>query len=233
MSADLDYYRVLHVQPDAPAAIIEASYRALMQRLKTETSVGADRAERALNEAYAVLSDGVRRAAYDLQRDIDASSARAGVETASDAGDAHFGAHACLFCGSRHGLQRALERDDDCAACGSPLCPAERHRHDYSGQRMLGRIPKHLPLLLYTGWPQSQPFPAEMRNISLNGMKIAAPQRLPVNQIVKIDSEVCRALGRVAYCERDAERADGFAMGIEFLTLRFTKSAGTFVSARV
>jgi hypothetical protein len=237
MSADLDYYRVLNVPPDAGASTIEASYRVLMQRLKTETSIGADRAERALNEAYAILCDSERRAAYDLQRDIAAASARSATRPderpTADNADAHFGAHACLFCGTPHGLPRALERDDDCAACGSPLCPAERHRHDYSGQRMLGRMPKHLPLLLYTGWPQAQPFAAEMHNISLNGMKIATLQRLPVNQIVKIDCEVCRALGRIAYCERDAQRAEGFAMGVEFLTLRFTKSAGTFVSARV
>jgi hypothetical protein len=235
MSADLDYYRVLHVQPDAPADVIEASFRTLMHRLKNETSVGADRAEQALLAAYAVLSDGERRAAYDLQRDIATATARSAEPTpaAEGAGDAHYGASACLFCGAPHGLQRALDRDDECAECRSPLYPAERHRHDFSGQRMLGRMPKHLPLDLYAGWPQGQPFAAEMRNISLNGMKIAAPQRLPVNQIVKIDCNVCRALGRVAYCEPDAERAAGFTIGIEFLTLRFEKSAGTFVSARV
>jgi hypothetical protein len=210
-----------------------------MHRLKTETSVGADRAERALMEAYAVLSDRERRAAYDLERDGAAASARSAERThvdlgpAVDGGEAHYGANACLFCGARHGLTRPLEPDDECASCRSPLYPAERHRHDYSGQRMLGRMAKHLPLDLYTGWPQAQPFRAEMRNLSLNGMKIATPQRLPVNQIVKIDCVLCRALARIAYCEPDTERADGFTMGVEFLTLRFAKSAGSFVSARV
>jgi curved DNA-binding protein CbpA len=59
-------YRILHVGPDAPTAVIQASYRTLMKRLKMHPDLGGDHAQAALiNEAYATLSDPAKRAAYD------------------------------------------------------------------------------------------------------------------------------------------------------------------------
>lgn len=64
-----NYYRLLHVGRDAPTAVIQASYRALMQRLKMHPDLGGDHAQAALiNEAYATLSDPAKRAAYDRLR---------------------------------------------------------------------------------------------------------------------------------------------------------------------
>ena len=39
---DPDYYRILHVQPDAPREIIRTSYLTLMQRLKMHPDLGGD-----------------------------------------------------------------------------------------------------------------------------------------------------------------------------------------------
>ncbi len=147
-----------------------------------------------------------------------------------------YAAHRCLFCGSRHGLDRALDHDDDCGTCSSPLYPAERHRLEYSGQRMLKRIPKQREVDLYVGWPQSVPFAAAMRDLSLNGMLIAAGAPLQLNQIVKVECAICAAIARVAHCKRERGGPTGagerWAVGVEFLTLRFRSSRGTFVSAR-
>lgn len=61
-----NYYRILHVQPDAPAAILKSSYRALMRHLEMHPDRGGDHWNASLvNEAYEVLSDPERRAAYD------------------------------------------------------------------------------------------------------------------------------------------------------------------------
>ena len=144
-----------------------------------------------------------------------------------------FGASFCIFCGALHGLQRALGRDDECARCASPLFPAQRHRLDYSGQRMVQRMPKTGKVLLYVGWPQAEPFAAQLRDLSLNGMQVAAASSVPVNQVVKVDSDRCRALARVAHCERDPSSAGRWTIGLEFLTLKFADSRGSFVSARV
>src|ERR1700689_2715695 len=61
-----NYYRILHVQPEAPGPIIPASYRAMMSKLRLHPDLGGDTAGAALiNEAYAVLSDPAKRASYD------------------------------------------------------------------------------------------------------------------------------------------------------------------------
>ena len=58
-----NYYRLLHVQPDAPGEVIKASYRTLMQKLRQHPDLGGDDCNAALlNEAYAVLTNPERRA---------------------------------------------------------------------------------------------------------------------------------------------------------------------------
>ena len=236
MDADRDYYQILLVVPDAPAAMIEASYRTLKQRLRAKP--GSVAAEALLDEAYRVLSDPEQRAAYDLERDVALSERQAADFAATavlDPDAARYAAHRCLFCGTAHGLDHTLERDDDCRECASPLYPAERHRLEYSGQRMLRRIPSRRTIDLYVSWPQAAAYFAEMRDISLNGMQFAAVTPLQPNQIVKIDCASCAAVARVAHCERDHSDPDGverWLIGVEFLTLRFRSARGTFVSAR-
>src|SRR5690606_41419629 len=66
-----NYDRILHVQPDAPAAIIKSSYRTLMSKLRMHPDLGGNHDEALLvNEAYAVLSDPDRRAAFDRETGI-------------------------------------------------------------------------------------------------------------------------------------------------------------------
>lgn len=221
-----DHYRTLHVQPDAPAAIIHASYRTLVQRAAAASN-GADEIA-ALDLAYAVLGDPQRRTAYDLERAARADTLH--EDTAGQAGTA--GTKSCLFCGAPHDLERALETDDECGRCGSPIFPAERHRLEYSGQRMLRRIPKVHAINLWVTWPQDAPIRAEMRNLSLNGMSFASNVRFEPNQIVRIECTELRALGRIAHVEHDASGAERFSAGVEFLTLRFRQIRGSFVSTK-
>ena len=59
-------YRILHVQADAPAAVIKSSYRTMMQKLRHHPDLGGDVGSATLlNEAIRVLGDPVLRAAYD------------------------------------------------------------------------------------------------------------------------------------------------------------------------
>ena len=61
-----NYYRILHVERDAPAAVIKGSYRTLMQTLRHHPDLGGDeRNAQLLNEAMATLGDPVARARYD------------------------------------------------------------------------------------------------------------------------------------------------------------------------
>lgn len=60
------YYQLLHVQPDAPAPVIKASYRAMMQKMRFHPDLGGDKSlAQRLNEAVATLCDTDRRRQYD------------------------------------------------------------------------------------------------------------------------------------------------------------------------
>jgi curved DNA-binding protein CbpA len=233
MSAPPDYYRILHVQPDAPAAIIHASYRALLQRMHSSATFAGEADAVLIEEAYAVLGDAQRRAAYDQHRRATAPQTKGRTAAARDDtfADDTLATHLCLFCGSPHGLTRTIDRDDECGRCASPLYPAERQRLDYSGQRMLHRVPKQRRIDIYVTWPQAESYSGEMRDLSLNGMQFVAGVRLQSNQIVKIDCHELRALARVAHTQPDTDAADRWSTGVEFLTLRFLKIRGSFVSA--
>jgi curved DNA-binding protein CbpA len=209
----LDYYRILQIQPDAPAPMVHTSYQTLVRRALRD-SPGGDEIAR-LDAAYAVLSDPQRRAAYDLER-AGRISAPAGAPGT------------CLFCGEAHSIERELKRDDECGRCASPLYPAERHRLEYSGQRILGRVHVRHPLSIWVKWHQDTAIAGEMRNLSLNGMAFNTPVLFEVNQIVRIDCTDLRALGRIAHAEPATSGAHAFSAGLEFVTLRLPEGGGTF-----
>jgi hypothetical protein len=213
----IDYYRILQVQPDASAPIIHASYRTLVRRA-LGTSHGSEEIA-LLDAAYAVLGDPQRRAVYDRERASRAAQEDASLQQAL--------ASRCLFCGAPHTLTRALERDDQCVRCASPLYPADRQRLEYSGQRTLRRIPKQLPISIWVSYPQDVPMPGEMRNLSLDGMAFTSNVLLKLHQIVRIDCSELHALGRIAHAETATSGALRFSAGVEFLTLRLRQD-GSF-----
>lgn len=229
MDAATDYYEVLLVHPDAPLEIIRSSYRTLMQSLRVHPDLGGDTRQAALvNEAYAVLSDPGRRAEYDrLRRLAETDDAPEHTHTHTDIADGH---GRCLFCRMPYSLAQTLHAEDLCARCASPLFPAARHRMESSGQRMLGRIRQERSVECYTHWPQRASLRARMCDLSLNGMQLATSFDVAPGSIVKLDTEFCRALARVAYCRPNGDR--GRLVGVEFVTLVFASARGNFVSAR-
>ncbi len=63
-----DYYAILNVSPSATLAQIKHAYRQLARRYHPDLNQSADSRIKQLNEAYAILSDAVKRAAYDKLR---------------------------------------------------------------------------------------------------------------------------------------------------------------------
>ena len=235
-----DYYRILHVHPDAPTEIIRSSYRTLMQRLKRHPDLGGDHEVAALiNEAYATLTDPTKRAEYDRRR-TEGRKERDGAGTTSHPGSSEkatvswhtyhgMGLGYCGFCKAAHDHGTDAPEDALCNNCGSPLRRAERHQVHESGLRALERFPKEQAIRFYTGWPDN-PNAGRSRDISLDGMQFETSRQVTVNQMIKIDCDVCRAVARVAHVHQE-ERS--WVVGVEFVTLMFERVQGTFVSAEV
>jgi len=63
----IDFYELLHVQPSAPAPVIKASYRAMMQKLNHHPDRGGDvEFAKLLNEAEKTLCNQTTRLQYDI-----------------------------------------------------------------------------------------------------------------------------------------------------------------------
>ena len=67
-----DYYAILQVHPNAEKEVIGAAYRKLAAKYHPDVSHSPDAVEKMkqINAAYEVLSDPVKRAAYDAARGV-------------------------------------------------------------------------------------------------------------------------------------------------------------------
>lgn len=238
-----NHYRILHVQPEAPEAVIRASYRTIMQRLRAHPDLGGDyRVAAQINEAYAVLTDPARRAAYDAElglrhprrpgtapETVQAREAAQPRESARPPDAPQRPATAtCAFCGKPDG--RSLRPDSLCSACGSPLLPVGTGTPPTPG-RALPRVERNHRALLYTHWPQARGVPAEMLDLSPLGVRLVTSAPLAEGSVVKLESEPCRAVLRIARSARDPAEGRWIA-GAAFLTVVFSQPRGGFVSLR-
>jgi len=221
---DRDYYRILHVQPDAPLEVIRASYRTLMQRMRIHPDLGGDARQAALlNEAWSVLRHADKRSSYDAARRAGNASRRTRREAESSPPEA------CLFCGTERSRFGAPEPGERCGECASPLAPADRSRLETRGQRAIGRIRRSHPVSFLTNWPQHFATAGRMQDVSLHGLKFFTRKALAGGQIIRLDSDICQAVARVVAAQPSAD-GEGWLVRAEFLTLDIERTVGTFVS---
>ncbi len=245
-----NYYRVLHVQPEAPVEIIKASYRALMGPLRQHPDKGGDHATATLiNEAYAVLTDQARRLAYDAsmgdkrQRarrvNVAPNGARNGNARAA-ATESRPGAAApapivrpdtdlCAFCGGpAPGPRPAMAR---CARCDAPLFPPPRSataQRETIGRRASRRAPKDHPVILLPAW-RATPLRATLRDLSLTGLRLVAPVMVPPSTVIRVTNADVDAVAVVVSCRRSAHQCTIHA---ELLAVDLAQREGVFVATR-
>ena len=231
-----DYYRLLHVQPDAPVEITRMSYRTLMQRLKHHPDLGGDHAQAALiNEAYATLTDPKKRASYDRTREradqpapAQEHAAQAKTATAQrPAGSAESGA--CSFYAMAYSLGATLTANTRCARCDSPLHRAGSPRLEDS-QRLMKRMPQQRPIMFFLHWRDEAGLYGEAADISLNGMRFSTSHQLSAEQVIKIECDVCTAVARVINFQPGSTH---HIAGVEFITVSFPQPQGSFVSETI
>lgn len=243
-----NYYRILHVQHDAPDEIIRSSYRTLMTKLRRHPDLGGDHfTATVINEAYAVLSDPGKRAAYDEAWKLAAAAATAtdsshgrsdaageappepAPESSKAAADPPL---VCQFCGAAHGFRGPIHGSATCTTCNTPLAPAIRARLE-PGQRAVRRVRRRLPVTYFTGWPAKGPYPGELRDLSLHGLQFATHAAVPIGKLLKVDCDALVALVRVVACDDSNEHDWRWLVRGEYVTVRFRRPRGGFVAARV
>jgi hypothetical protein len=230
-----NYYRILHVQPDAPTEIIRMSYLTLMQRLKMHPDLGGDHAQAILiNEAFATLIDSDKRAAYDRtlarERAMPGYRANPAHHRDQDRSARPTDPYACAFCSTAFSPQDVSRVDALCGFCASPLYPAARHEHEAATRRAISRVARRLPVTFFLSWPQHPGVSAVTDDISISGMRLVTPLDLVPNERLKIECEFCSAVAVVRHAHAAAEGRGQWAVGVEFLTLLIKPARGILVS---
>lgn len=239
-----NYYRILHIQPDAPEVLIKVSYRAMMQKLKMHPDLGGSHWNAVLvNEAYAVLSDPAKRRVYDKELLGDLSKYRFHEEEAPTnernrqhhtlAQKEELIKHYCLFCMTPYHPGREYEHSSVCFECRSPLRSNKEMDNVEHHNRLVQRRQTEGPLTYYTYWPES-PSSGKIFDLSPKGIGFYGHNKISSKSILKLESDQFRAVIEVMHCKFMPEASQlPYSIGAEFLTVNFEQPKGNFLSVDV
>lgn len=220
-------YRILHVQPEAPAEIIKASYRALMSSLRVHPDLGGDTDHAArINAAYAVLGDPERRRAYDLSLDQPTgrahSSPGAAPAAAADPAADWLQACRCPYCGT--GFTLPPQAEARCGHCEAPLLPAPAARRvpsELLGRRHGERIAREFDARVQLPG-QAQPLVGLLRDVSVTGLAMACVPALARGTVLRVTTSTFDAVAQVVACRATRQ---AHMVHARLLTLQIRRAA--------
>ncbi len=237
-----NYYRVLHIQPDAPQAIISSSYKILVKKKTASTKL--------TKEAFSVLSAPHKRKQYDqvlmgnqhvdyvTLNSIDSKNKKTTFNTSN-----RFSANAfidkrsspyqtlttyfCSFCNTSQSHSQMKNIDSLCIECSSPLHLSK----EYSSlpRRFFSRTNLITSISIYSYWPGIETT-ATLSDLSPTGLRFTTDQTLNKNEIIKIDANQFKAVGQVKHFK---SAGSIFIIGAQFLTIQFNTQKGIFMSTSV
>lgn len=239
-----NYYRILHVQPDAKAVVINASYQVLKNQKNAPAVL--------LDEAWMVLSDKKKRAHYDksLQQGSDdpqeqppLSDTQTLVEKsrlANQKNKAHFykqnqsGNYEaiitsyCLFCKTPYARSQHIEDSQGCSICDSPLFSPPQSLVDQP-RRWLTRMQQNTTIVFYEYWPGQQ-YNGNLLDLSPTGLRFSSQHNMELGQVIKIDGNGFAAVAEVTYCQQTPSITN---TGVRFTAVSFDRQSGSFFSTSV
>ncbi|MBI3369644.1 MAG: DnaJ domain-containing protein [Burkholderiales bacterium] len=221
-------YRILFVQPEAPAEVIKASWRALMSTARAHPDLGGAHDQAAkLNAAYHVLGDAERRRAYDDT--LRAARAAAGSAMPHDPW-CWLSDRRCPFCG--HGFVASPTADSQCMACTSPITPAPNSpgtAGEILGRRRSERFAREVDASLHLPGVAGHRS-ARLRDLSLSGLAMDSPVPLAKGSTFRVETPGFSSVAAVVACD---SKAGKHTVHAQLLTLQLRRSGGgVFVSTR-
>jgi len=240
-----NYYRILQVQPEAPPAVVKASWRALMHTARMHPDLGGDPEAAALvNEAYAVLGDPERRRAYD--RSLDLGRMRGGARGAGSTSGSAGPPGAPQRPGPRHADPSGWRTDRCCPMCRSPLptllraetCCAHCHaplaapppaggERELFGRRGTVRRPRSEEAALLAE-ESARAIEARLIDLSVGGASLAAAAPPAIGSAARVTTASFDAVARVVACHRAGLH---WRVRLKWLTMRALQSRGVYVRA--
>ncbi|MCF6252490.1 MAG: DnaJ domain-containing protein [Methylococcaceae bacterium] len=225
-----NYYRVLHIQPDAPQAIISSSYKILVKKKTVSTKL--------TKEAFSVLSAPHKRKQYDqvLMGNQHVDYVKFNTSTPFSANEfvnkrsSHYQTlttYFCSFCNTSQSHSQMKNIDSLCIECSSPLHLSK----EYSSlpRRFFSRTNLITSISIYSYWPGIETT-ATLSDLSPTGLRFTTDQNLNKNEIIKIDANQFKAVGQVKHFK---SAGSIFIIGAQFLTIQFNTQKGIFMSTSV
>lgn len=114
VTTDYDYYEILQVSPSASDEVIEAAFKGLNKKYGADPNPDVRERRRALEQAYAVLSNPEQRAAYDAARNGTVASSAPPAPA-----PVRLGGATVAQCARHPEVETALR----CSRCETPICP--------------------------------------------------------------------------------------------------------------
>ncbi|MCB1949758.1 molecular chaperone DnaJ [Nitrosomonas sp.] len=232
-----NYYRVLQIQPDAPAEIITGSYQALLHYPFQNIDL--------LGEAYTVLANPAARLRYDAYlagkweysekslMPVDQvkhpgypNDALDVVPTAVDG--ARMALSHCIFCHAAYAKQTGPYQQHACLECGSPL-PESTETSFEQKHRTNIRIHMRGKFEYYLFWPDT-PSEGILQDLSPRGTRFFAETTLDLHEVIKIDAPNFRAVAKVIHLHQIQPFV---SVGARFLTVKFEQERGGFLAVHV
>jgi DnaJ domain len=220
-----NYYRLLHVQADAPAEVVKAAYRALIRTHHPDAG-GDHQVAAMLNEAYGVLSDPAQRAAYDAKRPVRPLRSAGDPIRSARGRDAGAVRQTCAFCQLL--LPNTIRSETRCVRCQAPLAvprPAGRSANA-DERRGVIRVTKSDWGILRTSW-LGDAIDVRMRDLSLGGISIYAGSPLAEGTTMRIVAAAADVVAHLVSCRR-VDKV--FTIHARIATAIFKSQTGGFVS---
>ncbi|MFT5447097.1 MAG: curved DNA-binding protein CbpA [Gammaproteobacteria bacterium] len=253
-----NYYRVLQVQPDAAPDVIKASYRTLMQKLRFHPDLGGDNWNASvINEAYRVLSNSDRRAAYDAEQRSQmmgvgafnrasnqrAQASRQQARSPGSAGpreSSAFKSMICVLCNQLTDVPTSLPGPRRCHTCRSPLTPVDATAPEQVGKRALPRLARSANVRYLRTQKHDMGrgnalhddivYHAVLEDISPEGMRLVTENALEIGELLRVECQLLSAVARVVVVRASSRNRRQFEVGTEFVTVDFALQKGSLLT---